>query len=349
MSVTDIRLEVGLPNHPKTKRLVRLLGCAGPWHLIKLWLWVAGNRPEGDLAGMTTEDIELLVDWPEEEGAFVEALRSVGFLEGTEGSYVVHGWRDRQPWAASSADRSVAGKWAALCRRYGREGAAQRMPEFAARMPSASERTAASMPVAAERNAESCDPHAGRSPSHADRSEAHAGRRDPRCPDSDSDSDTESKDRTSSLRSDSSPETTASLDPGITPPAAPADRADRRAERLAQVTRDAITAFNESGLVKSNGGLLANVSPGVGQEKRRQQVAKCLRTAREICAERYGGATIVPKFWVDYFAECSRDPFLSGKTGGGRTHESWLPDFEFLTREATMLKVYDRASAEDSA
>ncbi|MGL0786560.1 YdaU family protein [Xanthomonas translucens] len=129
----------------------------------------------------------------------------------------------------------------------------------------------------------------------------------------------------------------------------PADLKTARAQRLAQVTDEAIASFNASGLVKANGGLLSNVSASVGREKRQQQVSRCLRTARAICAENYGGQTITAEFWVDYWAECSRDEHKSGRKGGGRDHQNWLPSFEYLTREDTMIAVYDRASAEDAA
>lgn len=117
------------------------------------------------------------------------------------------------------------------------------------------------------------------------------------------------------------------------------------ANRSAQVTRDAIESFNASPLVKSNGGLLANVSPTVGHAKRQTQVMRCTRTARDICAESYGGPRITRPFWDDYWAEIAKDPFMSGRQGGGKDHPNWLPDFDYLTREATMLRVYDKAAA----
>ena len=129
----------------------------------------------------------------------------------------------------------------------------------------------------------------------------------------------------------------------------PADLASRQSERLAQVTKDAIETFNASALVKKNGGALAAVSEAVGREKRQAQVRRCVRTARQICAERYGGSVISREFLADYWAECARDEFLAGRKAGGKGHENWLPDFEYLTREDVMLKVYDRAASEDVA
>jgi ferredoxin len=115
-------------------------------------------------------------------------------------------------------------------------------------------------------------------------------------------------------------------------------------QRLGQVTDEAIEAFNASPLVKANGGVLAGVSRTVGREKRQGQVRRCLRTARAICAEQYGGPKVEPKFWQDYFAIAHADDFHAGRQPGGKGHENWRPDFEFLTREDVMLKLYDRAA-----
>jgi hypothetical protein len=131
--------------------------------------------------------------------------------------------------------------------------------------------------------------------------------------------------------------------------AEPTDLKAARAERLSQVTDEAIASFNASALVKPNGGMLATVSPRIGREKRQGQVGRCLRTARAICAEDYQATTIVPEFWPDYWKAIASDDFMAGRQTGGRGHERWLPDFEYLTREATMLKVYDRAASEDAA
>lgn len=119
--------------------------------------------------------------------------------------------------------------------------------------------------------------------------------------------------------------------------------------RLATVTSEAIQTFNASPLVKANGGMLASISPKVGKEKRQCQVSRCLRTARQICEEAYGSPLITAAFWADYWGEIARDDFHAGRIAGGKGHENWKPDFEFLTREATMLKVYDRTAGEVAA
>jgi hypothetical protein len=91
---TDARISTGLPSHPKTKKLVRRLGGDAGWRLVCLFLWVAAHRSDGDLSGMTDEDIELAVDWDGDEGVFVKCLADVGFLDGAEGARTIHDWQE---------------------------------------------------------------------------------------------------------------------------------------------------------------------------------------------------------------------------------------------------------------
>jgi len=110
----DARISVGLPAHPKTKKLIRRLGEGGAWRLVCLFLWVAQSRPDGDLSGMTGEDIELAADWQGEEGAFIKALIEVGFVDGEEGCYEIHDWEQHNPWAAGASRRSEVARQNAL-------------------------------------------------------------------------------------------------------------------------------------------------------------------------------------------------------------------------------------------
>lgn len=130
----DARVSTGLPGHPKTKKLIRRLGPAAGWSLICLILWARDNRPDGDLSGMSIEDIELAADWTGENDAFVAALNAVRFLDGEAGVYHLHDWEEHQPWAAGSEARSESARWKSLCRHHGRAGAAEQMPEYAAKL-----------------------------------------------------------------------------------------------------------------------------------------------------------------------------------------------------------------------
>lgn len=118
---SDARLSTALPSHPKTKKLARRLGPAGPLGCIYLFLWAAANRSDGDLSGMTDEDIELAVDWTGEDGAFVREMADVGFLDGGPDAYTIHDWAEHNPWAASASSRAEKSRWAALCKQHGRK------------------------------------------------------------------------------------------------------------------------------------------------------------------------------------------------------------------------------------
>lgn len=128
----DARISTGLPGHPKTKKLAKRIGAAGCWHLVCLFLWTAANRSDGSLAGMTDEDVELAADWSGDDGAFVAALKTVGFLDGTHGAYAIHDWADHNPWAAGAETRSAKARWNAIKRHHGESEANRLVPEWAA-------------------------------------------------------------------------------------------------------------------------------------------------------------------------------------------------------------------------
>lgn len=132
--MSDIRLSCAFHQHPKTRKVLRRLGAAGPWALVCLFLWARSSRPDGDLAGLSDEDIEIAADWDGEEGLLVSTLVSCGFLDGGEAERRIHDWEEHQPWSAGSEDRSERAKWRALVKHHGRAGAVERMPEYAAKL-----------------------------------------------------------------------------------------------------------------------------------------------------------------------------------------------------------------------
>lgn len=112
----DARISTALPRHPKTVKLQRRLAAPGCWSLVCLFLWVAENRPTGDLKGMSGEDIEIAANWPGDVGSFVHTLAEVRFLDGQEGAYKIHDWAEHNPWAATRPQRTEAAKKAAAVR-----------------------------------------------------------------------------------------------------------------------------------------------------------------------------------------------------------------------------------------
>jgi hypothetical protein len=129
---TDARISASLPTHPKTKKLIRKLGQSAGWNLVCLFLWAAANRSDGDLSGLSIEDLEIAADWQGEEGAFVAALVEVRFLDGQDMAYELHDWAEHNPWAAGADMRSAKARWNAAKRHYGPAEANRLVPEYAA-------------------------------------------------------------------------------------------------------------------------------------------------------------------------------------------------------------------------
>lgn len=158
MAVVDLRLKVGLPRAPKLRRLTRQLGPGAAWSLVCLWAFAAEQRVDGVLTDMDDLDIELAAGWEGESGHFVQALVDLRWLDGEPGNRRIHDWEEHQPWLSGASARSEASRWAALCKRYGREGAAEQMPEYAERLRGASQ--ADGMPDSAARTRAARGPHA---------------------------------------------------------------------------------------------------------------------------------------------------------------------------------------------
>ncbi len=91
-----------LRDHPKTKRLCRLLDVSlaqTVGHLHLLWWWVMDYAPDGNLSGYTAEDISDAGGWEGDALAFVEALvecrvrGEAGFLDrDDDGELHGHDW-----------------------------------------------------------------------------------------------------------------------------------------------------------------------------------------------------------------------------------------------------------------
>lgn len=327
----DIRVLVSLPDHPKTKRLIRRLGPGAGWFLIRLWLWARDNRPSGDLTGMTSEDIELAIDWNGENDAFVATLADVRLLEGEEGAYRLHDWADHNPWSTGSEMRSLKAKWNAVKRHHGAHEADRQVPEYARIRAASTETDAASTGSDAASNAVSTDP--------AVLGAARSNAPSPSSLPSPSPSSSPSPEA-SSLREESSPPLALDGDP---PP--PADLPTRKAQRIRQIGEEAQEAYNR--ILGKPTGLLSRCA--VLNAPRLKAVEKALQTARPICQQLYGNERVTPDFWQALFETAADDGFCSGKGPYGNGHEGWRPDFEYLLREEVIAKLFDRAMTEAAA
>ena len=94
-TVPWIRLYQNWPRHRKTISLRKALGTAEP--ILCLWLWAAENAPNGDLEGMTTDDIETASDWHGKRGKAAMAMIEVGLIDVVPetGGMKLHNWEER--------------------------------------------------------------------------------------------------------------------------------------------------------------------------------------------------------------------------------------------------------------
>jgi hypothetical protein len=90
-----------------------------------LWGWARDNKPDGNLAGLDDDDIEIAAGWTGERGKFVNALRSdaVRMLD----ACALHDWAEHQPWSCGESSRQSSAKFAALVKHHGTEKARELM------------------------------------------------------------------------------------------------------------------------------------------------------------------------------------------------------------------------------
>lgn len=90
-----LNLDLDYFTHPKTIRLIGLLGRGAAELPIRLWSYCGKYHCEsGNLAGHSAQEIEALVGWWGPSGKMVEAMIAVGFLKETEGGFKIHDWLD---------------------------------------------------------------------------------------------------------------------------------------------------------------------------------------------------------------------------------------------------------------
>lgn len=118
---TDFRVAVDFFSHHKARKLKKRLGADGVMALLQLWAYAAKLRTDGDLAGMTIEDIELAADWDGDDGTLVTALHEVGFLDKDGDAYALHDWLENNAWAAGAESRSDASRLSRMARTYPNE------------------------------------------------------------------------------------------------------------------------------------------------------------------------------------------------------------------------------------
>ena len=122
---TDIRLKIGQADHRKTKKLIRLAGEESYRCLIRLWMQIAKDHPEGTTP-MTAEDIELDAGWNGEPGGLLGPLVESGYFDEVENGFLPHDWSEHQSWAVHAKARSERSRNAASVRWASRGHAASK-------------------------------------------------------------------------------------------------------------------------------------------------------------------------------------------------------------------------------
>lgn len=126
----DFRLRVGFLRHPKTRRLKKRLGAEAVLCLEQLIEFCATTpgRSVGDFSGMEDEEIEIAADWDGEDGALVDALVVVRFMDGEEGERRLHDFEEHNPWVAGSDRRREQSRNASEVR-WGKRSAKPKVAE----------------------------------------------------------------------------------------------------------------------------------------------------------------------------------------------------------------------------
>lgn len=88
-----LNLHLDYFDHPKTKRLIGLLGKGAEVIPIRVWAYCGKYHARDEkLAGYSAQEIESVIGWWGEEGKAIEALLKVGFIEKKDNQYVVCDW-----------------------------------------------------------------------------------------------------------------------------------------------------------------------------------------------------------------------------------------------------------------
>jgi hypothetical protein len=310
----DARINVELRSHPKTKKLRRLLGAEGVLSLIWLIAWTAANHPDGDLAGMTGEDIELAIDWPGDPGALITALTAVRFLDGEEGSFRMHDWDEHNPWAAGSPARALKARWNAVKRHHGVDAANRLVPGYhSAGTPGSS--AAGNADRKAVSNASS------KQLTKPERKDAASNAPSP------------SPSLEEQEHGKTQPHGSAPADPPgqleLTP-SEPSNVTDHPSKTASEIVRD---VYNE---------LMPRCRHiNVLTPKRRRRILAAEKLARAVCEEQ-GWSLSTEAFWRAYFTECQLDPWLRGEVTNPH-NPNWKQNLDVLIAEDRFAGIMDQA------
>lgn len=102
-----LNLDLNYFDHPKTKRLIGLLGPGAETYPIRLWVYCGKyHHKDGDLSSYTDGEVEAVSGWTGHPGRMLQAMLTVGFLERSESGLRVHDWQDHAGHFAAYHERA---------------------------------------------------------------------------------------------------------------------------------------------------------------------------------------------------------------------------------------------------
>lgn len=125
----NLNVDPAYPESVKAMRLKARLGPEADCYPIRLWCYMAKRHWDGELRGYREEEVEMLVGWRGDNGALLEAMLEVGFLDRIEGGFRVH---DFTEWNAhlevfhERAKHAANVKWDKIYKKLGKERHASR-------------------------------------------------------------------------------------------------------------------------------------------------------------------------------------------------------------------------------
>ncbi|MBI5192775.1 MAG: hypothetical protein HZA08_04955 [Nitrospirae bacterium] len=103
-----LNLDLDYFNHPKTRRLIGLLGRGSEAFPLRLWCYCGKYHPgDGRLSDYSVQEIESILEFNGENGKLVEALIKVGFLHKDSNSYYVHDWNEHSGHIAALKEKAI--------------------------------------------------------------------------------------------------------------------------------------------------------------------------------------------------------------------------------------------------
>ncbi len=90
-------MDLDYPNHPKTTRLIALIGDTADAYPVRMWAYLGKfHAKDGTFAGYSIPEIEGVLRWRGDSGALVAALVKVQFLDETPAGYQAHDWNEHE-------------------------------------------------------------------------------------------------------------------------------------------------------------------------------------------------------------------------------------------------------------